>query len=83
MHVCVCVHVCVGNPNYNGHFYSFQNVDMSSFESAGGARDACWTGTNEDASIASVKRVRTLTRVPAKRLSHTQSYKPCIGSSYK
>ena len=60
--------VCVGNPNYNGHTHRFQNTDTSIFESAGGARDACWTGTNEDASIASVKRVRTLTRVPAKRL---------------
>ena len=40
----------MGNPNYNGHSYSFQNVDMSSFESAGGARGLQKVGTNEDLS---------------------------------
>ena len=33
-----CMRVYVGNPNYNGQFYTFQNVDMSSSENAGGAR---------------------------------------------
>ena len=55
--VSACVCVCVGNPNYNGNARELQR-------NAGGARDACRTGNNEDASIASVKRVRTLTRVP-------------------
>ena len=32
----------MGIPNYNVLYLS---------QSAGGARDACWTGTNEDASI--------------------------------
>ena len=42
----VCV--CVGNPNYNGHSYSFQNTDMSIFENAGGAMGLQKAGTNED-----------------------------------
>ena len=37
----------------------------SVFETAGGARDAQWTGTNEDASVSSVISMRTLIDVPA------------------
>ena len=61
--MCVC-----GEPKLQRALLQFPDIDMSTFESAGGARDACWTGTNEDASIASVMRVRTLTRVLAERL---------------
>ena len=37
----------------------------SIFETAGGARDAHWTGTNEDASVSSVISMGTLIDVPA------------------
>ena len=40
----------MGNPNYNGHYYSFQNTDMSIFENARGARGLQKAGTNEDLS---------------------------------
>ena len=55
----------MGNPNYNGHFYSFQNTDMSNFESAGGAGGTDETGTNKDAHQMPVKPWRTLHCVPA------------------
>ena len=46
--VCVCVFVCVGNPSYNGQYYTSQSVEMSSSENAGGARGSQKAGTNED-----------------------------------
>ena len=39
---------------------------------AGGARDAHWTGTNEDASVSSVTSMGTLIDVPAIFISFLQ-----------
>ena len=48
--------VCGGHSVYKVSLFLF---------TAWGARDACWTGTNEDASSAFVMRVGTPTGVPA------------------
>ena len=49
---------CVCNPwNHTIPFGLFCFGFASDF-TAGGARDAHWTGTNEDASVASVKSIR-------------------------
>ena len=56
--LCVCACVCVCNPwNHRDPFGLFSLLEFLSFL-AGGARDAHWTGTNEDASAASVKSIR-------------------------
>ena len=56
-----------GEPKLQRALLQFPERRHVIFRECRGARDACWTGTNEDASIASVRRVRTLTRVPAKK----------------
>ena len=61
---CVCVELCY----------------QECFEIAGGARDACWTDTNEDACIASVKQVGTPTCVPAYAILCVVMFSCCASS---
>ena len=69
MYVCLYVCLCVWNVWTDVKLlpsppFYFLNKDMSNFV-AGGARDAHWTGTNEDASVSSVISMGTLIDVPA------------------
>ena len=71
-------HTFVGSRQYG--FLCVELCYQECFEIAGGARDACWTDTNEDASIASVKQVGTPTCVPAYAILCVVMFSCCASS---
>ena len=72
----MCVRVSHSVPKSLGFSRCRSYSEPLILDQAGGARDTHWTGTNEDASVVSVKRIGTPIRVPAifGTVSHAVGY---------